>query len=126
MFTDAEKVKLRRFMGYPAYGDANDSFQSWRFFQVYGLLEYRFIHMTADEEAEVRGFLTRIEQLYSDIYAVRENADTAAAAIWTRNPEELAERRALYNGERSALCNFFGIPRGPNFGGSSRSIELNV
>ncbi|MEQ1694775.1 MAG: hypothetical protein ABL901_02945 [Hyphomicrobiaceae bacterium] len=126
MFTDAEKVKLRRFMGYPAYGEGNNQFQSWRYFTSYGTLEFKFNHMTADEEAETRSFLTRIQTLYDDIFGARANMDTASAAIWTRNPIEVAERRALYDMQRSELCNFLGQPRGPHFGGRSYNTQIVI
>ena len=39
--SDDEKANIRRFCGYPAYGAGPSGFQGWRFFQAYGLLEYR-------------------------------------------------------------------------------------
>ena len=47
MFTDAEKTDIRRFAGYPAYGAVPSSFQSYRFFQAYGTLEYRIANLSA-------------------------------------------------------------------------------
>ena len=41
LFTDAEKTDIRRHCGYPAYGAGAAGFQAWRFYQAYGLLEYR-------------------------------------------------------------------------------------
>ncbi len=48
-FTDAEKTDIRRFCGYPAYGAGAAGFQSWRFYQAYGMLEYRMNNLSAAE-----------------------------------------------------------------------------
>lgn len=123
--TDAQKVDLRRLMGYPAYGGGDAGFNNWRFFQAYGLIEFRFLHMTSDEETVVLDHLTKCLQLETDIYGVRENIDTAAAAVWTRNPDELRERVALLNYWRNRICQFFGVPAGPHMGGS-RNVQLVI
>jgi hypothetical protein len=53
-FSEAERTDIRRYCGYPAYGAGNAGFQGWRFFQVYGLMEWRLSHLTGSEEAVVR------------------------------------------------------------------------
>ena len=68
-FTDAEKTDIRRFCGYPAYGPANSGFQNWRFFQAYGLLEFRMNNLSDAEGAVVRRYLGTL--------AVLEFASTA-------------------------------------------------
>ena len=51
MFSDAEKTDIRRFCGYPVFGNASSGGLGWRFYQAYGLLEYRMLHLTHAEEA---------------------------------------------------------------------------
>ena len=53
MFLDSEKTDIRRFCGYPAYGATQSGFQSWRFFQAYGLLEFRLNNLSVAEVAVV-------------------------------------------------------------------------
>ncbi len=53
MFTDAQLTDIRRFCGYPAYGGSPSGFQSWRFFQAYGLLEYRLQNLSPAEQQVV-------------------------------------------------------------------------
>jgi len=126
MFTDAEKVSIRRHMGYPAYGAGPGGFQSWRYFQAYGTLEYRLQHLSDEEEVVVRDYLPKLEQLETDLYGVRENLDTAAAAVWTRNSTEQGDREALYRSWRTRLCDFLGIPPGPTLRGRGNQVELTV
>lgn len=124
-FTDAEKVAIRRHMGYPVYGGDSTQAFGHRWLQHYGTLEYRMNHLTSDEEAVVRTHLTRLEQLETDIYGVRENLDTAAAAVWTRNPAEHAEREVLYRSFRLKLCHHFGLPPGPGLA-SGMNVRMVV
>jgi len=48
-FTDEEKTDIRRFCGYPAYGAGAAGFQSWRFYQAYGTLEFRMNNLSSAE-----------------------------------------------------------------------------
>ena len=113
-FTDAEKTDIRRFCGYPAFGGTPSSFQSYRFFQAYGTLEYRLSNLSPAEEAVVRTtYITNLQTLETDIYGARSNLDTDKAAVWTHNKNELGDRGNLFNYWRSELCNFIGVPLGP-------------
>ena len=56
-FTDAEKTDIRRFCGYPAYGSTSSSMQNWRFFQAYGLMEFRMNNLSDAEAGVVRRYL---------------------------------------------------------------------
>lgn len=128
-FTDAEKTDLRRFMGYAAFGaiaNGNAGFQSWRFFQQYGLIEFRFNNMSAAEEAVARTYLTNLNTLEANILLVSNNVDTAAAAIWTRNPAEMEEREALYKSWRLKLCAFFGVEPGDYLSAGIGSVGMVI
>ena len=123
-FTDAEKTDIRRFCGYPAYGTANASMQSWRFFQSYGLLEFRMNNLSQSEAVIVRRYLDTLTSLEDAIPLSSENLDTDQAAIWTRNREEPVDRSRLFDGWRRRLCGFFGVPIGPAIRDASISLVV--
>lgn len=113
-FSDAEKVQIRKFCGYPAFGGVPIPNFGFRFFQAYGDLEFRLVNLAPDEEAEVlTNYLPKLQQLQTDIYEVRQNSDTAAAAVWKRNALELKERNQNYKMWRIWLCDFLGCQYGP-------------
>lgn len=124
MFTDTEKANIRRHCGYPAFGNAATQHFGVRFMQSFGSLEYKLQNLSDPEEAIVRAYLTQLDQLETDVFGVRENADTNAAAVWERNPRELGERLALYTEWRLKLCNYFDIPPGSDIArsGSGRMV----
>lgn len=112
-FTEAERTDIRRFCGYPAYGAGNQGFQGWRFFQIYGLLEFRLGHLSGSEEATARRFLGTLINLEQAIPASGANLDTDQAAVWTRNRDEVSDRVRLFDSWCRRLCGFLGIPPGP-------------
>jgi hypothetical protein len=124
MFTDAEKTDIRRFCGYPAYGAGAAGFQGWRFFQAYGLLEYRLNNLAPGEEQVVRGYLDNLRPLESAIPQAGSNLDTDQAAVWTRNTGEVRDRQALFDDWRRRLCGFLGVP--PGSGLAAGGIALVV
>ena len=106
-FTDAEKTDIRRFCGYPAYGAGAAGFQSWRFFQAYGTLEYRMNNLAPAEYAVIRSvYLVQLYPLEVAIPAAAGNLDTASAAVWTHNSEEVHQREELFDDWRRRLCGF--------------------
>lgn len=114
-FTDAEKTDMRRFCGYPAYGAGNSGFQGWRFFQAYGLLEYRLNNLSCAEEAVCRTYMGTLRGLEAAVPLSAQSLDTDQAAVWTRNKDELRDRLSLFDEWRRRLCNFVGVPPGPSF-----------
>lgn len=114
-FTDAQRTDIRRFCGYPAYGAGASGFQGWRFFQAYGLLEYRLSNLSSAEEAVVVQYLSTLINLELAIPNAAQNLDTDQAAVWTRNRDEPRDRTALFDDWRRRLCAFLGIPPGPAF-----------
>lgn len=125
-FTDTEKVNIRRHCGYPAYGSGNNSFNAWRYFEEYGLLEFRMNNMAPAEEAHVRTYLATLDGLETAIIGVGENLDTAQAAVWTRNPDEHRDREVLYHSFRIKLCAFMGVSGGDGLKGMSRNRPMVV
>lgn len=118
MFTAAELVAIRRHCGYPVVGSTPPGpFTGYRFFQAYGLLEYRLQHLQAEEETVVRDtYLANLALLESDIVGTRANLDTAKAAVWEHNAREQSDREVLFDEWRRRLCSFLGIPPGPTLG----------
>jgi hypothetical protein len=123
-FTEAERTDIRRYCGYPAYGGGGAGFQGWRFFQVYGLMEWRLSHLTDSEEAVVRQYLTTLGQLELAVPAAAANLDTDRAAVWTRNANEVRERAALFDDWRRRLCAFLGVPAGRGLGDGGLALVV--
>jgi hypothetical protein len=113
LLTDAERVDIRRFCGYPAYGAAPTGMQSWRYFQVYGLLEFRLGNLSDPEIAIVRRYLGTLTMLEVAVPAASDNLDTDQASMWIRNKDELPDRIRLLDEWRRRLCGFLGVESGP-------------
>ena len=122
--TDAEKTDARRFCGYPAYGAAPDGFQTWRFYQVYGLLEFRLNNLSLPETGILRRYLGTLTVLEMAVPRSAENLDTDIAAVWTRNRDETHDRTKLFDDWRRRLCGFLGIPPGPALINSGISLVV--
>ncbi|MBO4120280.1 hypothetical protein J5T34_05940 [Cupriavidus gilardii] len=126
-FTDAEKVDIRRYCGYPVFGGQPVQAFGYRFMQWYGTLEFRMNNLATVEEETVRtSYLANLASLEQAVPASSDNLDTDQAAVWTHNKREVADRMALFNLWRRQLCEFFGVPPGPSLQGGGGSIELVV
>jgi len=112
-FTDAQKVEIRRFCGYPAYGAGAAGFNAWRFFQAYGTLEYRLNNLAPAEIAVTLQYISTLATLEAAIPPTSANLDTDSAAAWTHNENETRDRTLLFDSWRRRLCGFLGIPPGP-------------
>jgi hypothetical protein len=124
-FTTQERVNIRRYCGYPQYGATPSCFQSYRFFQAYGTLEYRMSNMLPEEGNVVREvYLSTLAKLESAIPRAGENLDTDEAGPWKHNKNEVRDRSALFNKWRRDLCAFMGIPGGPGLGDGSVSFVV--
>ncbi|MEJ0016758.1 MAG: hypothetical protein WDN25_09340 [Acetobacteraceae bacterium] len=115
-FSDSEKTDVRRFCGYPAHGAANSGMQNWRFFQAFGLLEFRLNNLSDSEAGVVRRYLGTLTVLEHAVPHAGDNLDTDQASVWTRNRDELRDRTRLFDDWRRRLCAFLGIPPGPGMG----------
>lgn len=111
--SDAERVDVRRFCGYPAYGAGSSGFQSWRFFEAYGTLEYRLSNLAPGELQVVRQYLAALYALEQAVPAAAANLDTDAASVWKHNRSEVADRTRLFADWCRRLVFFIGIPPGP-------------
>jgi hypothetical protein len=115
-FTEAERTDVRRYCGYPAFGAGTAGFQNWRFYQAYGMLEFRLNYLTGSEEAVARRYIVTLEQLEMAIPATSTGLDTAKAGPYERNADEVKERSRLFDDWRRRLCGFLGVPAGPALG----------
>jgi hypothetical protein len=116
--TDQEKVDIRRFCGYPAYGAAPTGMQSWRFFQAYGLLEFRMENLSETECGVARRHITALETIEISIPLSSGNLDSDEVAVWRRNRTEVLDRLHLFDEWCRRLCSFLGVPPGPGLAGS--------
>ena len=110
---DNEKIEVRRQCGYPVFGGTAAGFSSWRFYQSYGLLEYRINNLADGEISVLRRYLGTLATLEAAIPRSSDNLDTDQAAVWTRNQNEYRDRERLYDSWRIRLCGFLGLPPGP-------------
>jgi hypothetical protein len=117
--SDPEKVDVRRFCGYPAYGAAPTGMQSWRYFQVYGLLEFRLTNLSGSEITIVRRYLGTLTTLELAVPGASDNLDTDQASMWVRNRNEVTDRVRLFDEWRRRLCGFLGVETGPALSGAS-------
>jgi hypothetical protein len=122
-FSDAEKTEIRRFCGYPAAGTGG-LLQGWRYYQVYGLLEYRLLYLSNAEEEVARRYLATLSTLERAVVESSGNLDTEQAAAWTHNRDEVRDRVRLLDDWRRRLCGFMGVPPGTALG--SGNIVLVV
>lgn len=123
--TETEKTEVRRHCGYPMFGDTPNQAFAHRFMTHYGTLEYRMNHLSETELVVVRNYLTALAQLEAAELATGGNLDTAAAAVWTRNPNEHRDRQRLYQSWQAKLLGFFGVPPGPSMM-RGNTIELVI
>lgn len=113
-FADPEKVDIRRYCGFPVFGGQAVQAFGYRFFTQYGTLEFKLNNMQPSEEAVVRNtYLANLASLELAIVGTSANLDTARAAVWEHNRNELRDREALFLSWRKKLCQFLGIPPGP-------------
>jgi hypothetical protein len=111
--SDAQKVDVRRFCGYPAFGSGADGNVGWRFFQQYGAMEYRMNNLSVDEVAVVTNMLVTLVGFEASLQGSVNDLDTDAAGPWKRNKDEVRDRRGVLELWSRRLCDFMGIPPGP-------------
>jgi hypothetical protein len=116
VLSEAEKTDIRRYCGYPVYGNAASGGLGWRFYQAYGLLEYRMLHLTEHERRVARTQIQVLAEAEAGLGRCGENLDTSAAGVWSRNPNEATDRGRFFDDLRRRLCAFLGVPPGPGLG----------
>jgi len=128
--TNAQKVDVRRWIGYGMIADGNiidtsDFAYGMRSPAVITTLVHRLNTMQTEEEAVLTSvYLTPLTVMEAAIPGIGANLDTDEAAVWKHNKNELNDRRALFNSVRRDLCGFLGFPPGPYLT-SSNSVSLS-
>jgi hypothetical protein len=119
MLTDAQKTDARRFAGYAAVGTtgvpgANNDTVFVRYGTASMSLYARLAGLSATEEAVLTGvYLANLNALESAVPLAGDNLDTAVAAVWTRNADEVRDRLALLAQWSLRMCVFLGVTPGP-------------
>jgi hypothetical protein len=96
--------------------------QSWRYFQAYGLLEFRLTNISDTEVVIVRRYLATLTTLEVAVPAASDNLDTDQASVWSRNKDELTDRLRLLDEWRRRLCGFLGVAAGPALSSGTASL----
>ena len=121
MLTDTQLSDARRYAGYPFQGDLTlgdglDLAHGWVSPIIWQTLQHRLTTLRPEEEARIVIFLTSLAGLETDVLSATDNLDTAQAAVWYHNKDEVADRMRLYRLWRRELCSFIGVPPGPGLG----------
>ena len=124
--SDQEKEDVREFCGYPLYGNGTVIFPApW--VNVYWLaLETRMNTMQPAELQNTRYKLSVLYPLDLAIFTAGGTLQVDTAAVFKRNANEMKERHRLFDHYRKRLCQFLGVPPGPNLNQGDGSIKLVV
>lgn len=127
--TSAQLADCRRFAGYPMLGDtvADDSRDfAYGFVSpgVWQTLNHRLNNMRPEEQIIlVNTYLENLYVLEDAITASGADLDTNVAAVWQRNPNEVADRMDLFDQWRRRMCYFIGVAPGPTLGEGGMTIS---
>lgn len=125
--SDQEKEDVREMCGYPLYGNGTVIFPFPWVNRYWLALETRMNTAQAAEYQNIRYKLSVLYPLDAAIAAASATLDVDRAAVYKRNLNEMRERTRLFNYYRHRLCQFMGIPAGPNLSESgSGSIALVI
>lgn len=113
MLTEQQKVNIRRYCGFPVYGNglnASPPSFGYRYYQWYLILEYRMNNLSDDEETTLQNiYLSNLSTLEADIPTASSNLDTDRAAVWYHNKNEVRDRFRLFNLWCLRLMDFMGV-----------------
>jgi hypothetical protein len=149
--TESQKVDMRRHLRYGPKGQPNQgTFFSYRFFTIWGLLEFRMINFTPEEELAligsgnqsspanpnfivpnsnppqfIDGYLNICNFLESQVPPTTDNLDTDKAGDWTARKEELPQRIMLYNYWVQKMADFIYVPVRRSPYGAGANLWIN-
>ena len=120
MLTDAQKVDVRRWLGYATQNPGESDLVYTRRSEnsLYSVsLTDKLDGLTSVEETSLTTqYLTPFATLEAALLGASGNMDTQIAGPWTANPREVAERTGLYNKWRRDMAGFLGFEPGPALG----------
>lgn len=128
MLTAQQLSDVRRYAGYPLLGDttaddSRDFAYGWVSPGTWQTLQHRLTNLRPEEESTlITVYLTPLATLEQAITDAGANLDTDAAAVWTHNKNEVADRTKLFNQTRRMMCGFIGITPGPALGDGGAQI----
>lgn len=108
--TEAQKVDLRRHLGFGMMGDNPTATDVVYGRNVNPWMEDRMVHLTADEEAFVVDRLSLLNDMEQEYFDSRDNFDTLAAGSFKQNPNEAKQRRSMLVKARKELARFLDAP----------------
>ena len=123
--TDQQKIDIRRFCGYLAYGTGGVVFPFPWIMRNYQALEYRMNNLTTDEISTLSTtYLATLSTLETALINISQTLNVDTAAVFKRNAKERQERTDLFNYWRKRLCDFMGVPPGDDMAGSSPRLVV--
>lgn len=108
LFTGAQVAAIRIYCGYGSYA----AFGYVLAGQM-ATLDTQMAGMVESEVAQVIALLALLPTLDTALQGASANLDTAQAAVWTHNANEIADRAKLFRMYRLRLCELFNVPPGP-------------
>lgn len=108
LFTNAQVVAIRSYCGYGSYAS-----YGYVLAGPMATLDTQMAGMVASEVAQVITLLELLPTLDDALQNASQNLDTAQAAVWTHNANEIADRAKLFRLYRMRLCELFNVPPGP-------------
>lgn len=108
--TDAQKVDIRRHLGYGMRGDNPTAIDVLYARNTNPWLEDRLVHLTDEEEAWVSDRLTLLNDMEQEYFDCRDNFDTLQAGSFKQNPDEAKLRRKMLTKARKELAVFLEVP----------------
>lgn len=126
--TAQQLVDTRRYCGYSLSGNvASQPFRepvnSSLTYESFSL-EYRLANLSAEEENTLTTFfLTNLAQREAEIQSAAASLGVGSAGPFTRNPQEISERRSLFRQLRLDLCTFLGFSPGPDLTSTNRLVR---
>lgn len=126
-FTTQQLVDIRRFCGFPTLGNGTPVFAAPWIQTIWLALEYRMQNISPEEASVViNTYLTPLYALESAIPTAAANLNIGTAAVYTRNPKEMRERRQALDDWRRRLCGYLGILPGPDLTGQSDGGSIRM
>lgn len=136
--TENQKIDIRRHLGYGPFGNTGTagSFAGYRFFQHYGLLEFRLQNLQTKEEQVLvgngddnnpispnfvdpasdkvyQGYLNICNFLEGQVGTVTDNLDIDQAGSYKARKDEMPARINLYRWWCKQMADFLALPLNP-------------